>query len=504
MTWANVYLVCFLVGFFLSVLSALTGSTHLHIHVPHLDLHHGIPHLDVGHANGGSSEVSFINFGTIAAFLAWFGGTGYLLTEYSALWFVTALALSVGSGIGGAALVFWFLAKFLVAHERPLDPEDYRIVGVVGKVSSTIRPQGIGEIIFTQQGVRRGVAARSEDGSELAVGTEVAVERYENAVAYVRRWDELASDPSASWRRKFAAAEGAAPEESQPLANSIVSHYRVLDKLGDGGMGVVYRAEDTRLGRTVALKFLTRPYLRDASALERFEREARAASALNHPNICTLYDVGDAPCGPFLAMEYLEGVSLRDRIDGKPMPVAELLHVGIQIAEGLEAAHAAGIVHRDIKPANVFLTARGPVKILDFGLAKVNAGQRPAGERTAATVEITSSGATLGTVAYMSPEQAKGEEIDARTDLFSFGVVLYEMSTGVRPFEGTTSAVVFDAILNKAPIPPTRLQPTMPAELSRIIEHALDKDRERRYGSATEMRFDLERLQERMESSAAV
>jgi len=203
-------------------------------------------------------------------------------------------------------------------------------------------------------------------------------------------------------------------------------------------------------------------------------------------------------------MEYLEGVSLRDRIDGKPMAVSELLHVGIQIAEGLEAAHAAGIVHRDIKPANVFLTARGQVKILDFGLAKVNAGQRPTGERTAATVEITSSGATLGTVAYMSPEQAKGEEIDARTDLFSFGVVLYEMSTGVRPFEGTTSAVVFDAILNKAPVPPTRLQPTMPAELSRIIEHALDKDRERRYASASEMRFDLERLQERMETSAAV
>jgi predicted Ser/Thr protein kinase len=507
MTWANVYLICFLVGFFLSVLSVVTGSTHLHIHVPHLDLHHGIPHVDLGDAHGGgSSEVSFINFGTIAAFLAWFGGTGYLLTEYSALWFVTALVVSVGSGIGGAALVFWFLAKFLVAHERPLDPEDYRIVGVVGKVSSTIRPGGTGEMIFTQEGVRRGVAARNEDGSQMAVGTEVAVERYENAIAYVRRWDEMASDPSASWRRKYAAAEGAAPEESQPLSNSIVSHYRVLDKVGDGGMGVVYRAEDTRLGRTVALKFLTRPYLRDASALERFEREARAASALNHPNICTLYDVGESPCGPFLAMEYLEGVSLRDKIDGKPMPLPELLHVAVQIAEGLEAAHAAGIVHRDIKPANVFLTTRGQVKILDFGLAKVNAGRRSelAGQRTAATVEITSSGAALGTVAYMSPEQAKGEEIDARTDLFSFGVVLYEMSTGVRPFEGSTSAVVFDAILNKAPAPPTRLQPNMPAELSRIIEHALEKDRARRYSSATEMVFDLEKLQEGMESSAAV
>jgi serine/threonine protein kinase len=205
-------------------------------------------------------------------------------------------------------------------------------------------------------------------------------------------------------------------------------------------------------------------------------------------------------------MEYLEGVSLRDKIDGKPMPVPELLHVAVQIAEGLEAAHAAGIVHRDIKPANVFLTARGQVKILDFGLAKVNAGRRSelAGERTAATVEITSSGAALGTVAYMSPEQAKGEDIDARTDLFSFGVVLYEMSTGVRPFEGTTSAVVFDAILNKAPVAPARLQPAVPAELSRIIERALEKDRARRYSSATEMVFDLERLQEGMESSAAV
>lgn len=193
MTWANVYLVCFLVGFVLSVLSVLSGS--LHVHVPHLDLHHGIPHVHVGHAHGGgTSEVSFINFGTIAAFLAWFGGTGYLLTEYSALWFVTALVVSFGSGIGGAALVFWFLAKFLVAHERPLDPEDYRMVGVLGTVSSTIRPGGVGEMIFTQEGVRRGTAARSEDGMELAVGTEVVVERYEEAIAYVKRWDDLSTD----------------------------------------------------------------------------------------------------------------------------------------------------------------------------------------------------------------------------------------------------------------------------------------------------------------------
>jgi len=348
------------------------------------------------------------------------------------------------------------------------------------------------------------VAAKSEDGSELPVNTEVVVERYENAIAFVKRWDEVADDPSASWRKKYAAAT--MREGEKPLTNTIVSHYRVLDKVGDGGMGVVYRGEDTRLGRTVALKFLTQPYLRNPSALERFEREARTASALNHPNICTLYDVGESPSGPFLAMEYLEGMSLRELIEGKPIPVPELLNIAIQIAQGLEAAHAAGIVHRDIKPANVFLTGRGQVKVLDFGLAKLEGRAKPEspGDRTAATVEITSSGTTLGTVAYMSPEQAKGEEIDARTDLFSFGVVLYEMATGEKPFDGATSALVFDAILHKDPVPPARVCKTVPAELGRIIEHALEKDREQRYGSATEMLADLKRLEQRMESSAAV